>query len=1475
MSTSSFAGSPELRAGGGGGDTETPLRGTARPTWTSREHWDETFGNEQRDEALVLRTDGPRKDEDRPRLLPLTHSGLRRTLDLRSARQASLVERLETKSCTFQVNGGSAPDACVEPASVRPGPVRKEGKISTDVNHEPRLATNLTNPCSRAQELNGPLIPPSVSQSRSCPGSLTGTRKDIEQNVRFENPPRCWDTSGSPGAMLSSTMVSVLAPPWSSRPRRTKRFDETDNPAENHEHGFRSIQSRRGIGLDIPRSVSFLDTRRNTVDWSAKSDPSSLDFESKRKMTQTVSLDLSGTSPSPSSLSPWSPLLLDPNEQRSPQTGQQKHHQERLSSLNSKPTTSTLLLSIRRLNSNNTNANTSFVFPEVSFSSPGHQNRKLLPPHLSQSSFNNNEPERPRTLLSPSSVYQRTTKTGPVLSPASSAHGDGSFGLSHLSPASSKNTEERQHFSYDHPALVKMRSLPRRTTLTNTSWWQQVSQEVGTKDEPDADNRRRVVRDNNNAVVCKGNMNLAARMQPPESKRINSERRDSNGDNRELQRTQSMPDCLPTSKMSRAPPQLTLRHAMDPNKRDVSHTSFTEHLTEKQPRTLNPPTDGSSRSKPGISPTSPFGQPPPKSTFSFQAPVSSKAGAQTSDFSNKANFSPLGFERSYACLPKPFRSKTESSLVSKVEPFTRKKGAPRSPSTLSSCLLTPPATPGSPSPRSETATLKVKGILTNSPENKPKKPSLKVEKKRERRVTWGDSADVQCSEPDSPSPPRPPQSAPSSVSSLRTESPEGRSSPVCSSDNKAFSTEVGRGEKCRSLSSDSAEREENKAACEALNLDQAAPPSLPADFSSGFKLRYSAPPYSTLVSSRQTQGEKKAVFSLSHAPQTSSNADLHVPLLTSRASQPFSFQRANATQESPAHGLLDADTANNNHIKEFTNNQIQFLDNRVQVKSESLSGDDGHTSSSTFVTETIVYSIKCKGEPRSSTPKCLQQSLSVLVSAETEVQPGGRLDPSSDCESSNGSMKESVGRNKSCSADVGDERSPKKGRGPPKSSALSRSESERVGRSYKVDQMFSKLRQKFSKRSDDDSAFPWKWRRNSQTPSVSGTSDVSDNSADGTRSAEKKVASEDAKTEEAKKPAENRYAIVPALAFGETKAEKDFPDWTEKSTQGDEDEQKPESQVHLTVHSPDAVPSAAFLTQCRKSASSPRSPFSPFASLSPVSPFSSPDGTDDSVFYSPKPRRRRDSSSPCEPREEISLGGSRRRRASTGPPSSSPGTDASSYADLKYGIEPGKSFSVSSVLSSRPSGPGRISTGSRFMSVGDLSQTASPASGHGGDLYQGSLPPDWTGDFCSLPVYGVHVSDFPCDSSKMRSRSLPRSLTRRLANWSSGVPPLPSASAAPSKQARLRAPGVNICQLDWDAEGPPTPPPTPPLSPVSKRMSRPPSLSPGADGQASRGHLPSRSYRSSLSTFDESSDSSSDTTTDDEYYLEEGKETEL
>lgn len=667
--------------------------------------------------------------------------------------------------------------------------------------------------------------------------------------------------------------------------------------------------------------------------------------------------------------------------------------------------------------------------------------------------------------------------------------------------------------------------------------------------------------------------------------------------------------------------------------------------------------------------------------------------------------------------------------------------------------------------------------------------------------------------------------------------------------------------------------------------------------------------------------------------------------------QPMSLplpQNKNAVQESSMCGVSQRDQVNNNYSKNISQNhqngRILLVDNRVHIGPKSQQDDD-----STCVTETLVYSIKSKVDTaaqKNTGPVSLQHTVNTPVSVETRLSQqshtaqskGAASEPCShsnqsssggsstesqslDDEHCNRRMKESKSR--FFSVESNNEQSPKRSRFVLKksvstpNSSLSRSDSERANKTNKrMDQVLNKLKQTFStKRSDDDASFPWKWKRGSQTP-IGRMQDISN--SDKTpeeREQEREVVLQNTeKGTEENRWTQSRYTLMPSLAIGNA-TETDQEDLNACV----ENMSESKTQAHLTVHSPtthqfdlktdnktdykqqtsnrflscrdpspgrSSNPSSGNPAQFRKSTSSPRSPFSPFTSLSPLSPFSSSDVTDDSVFYSPKLQRRRESSSPREPGEGISLSGPRRGRASTGPPHAAPGPDkehlSSSYADLKYGIEPGRSFSVSSVLSSRPSGPGRISTGSRFMSMGDLSESALTCEGTGQDF-------DWTTEYDRGLTSDRRTPSFSCDPGKMRSRSLPRSLTRRLANWSSETYASSPVTATTSKLSPLAwSPKMNT-EFAWDTDGPPTPPPTPPLSPVSRRISKPslssstlPLLSssgPPQESQSSRGRLPSRGYTSSLCTFEESSDSGSDTTTDDEYYLETGegdeKETEL
>lgn len=1730
-----------------------------------------------------------------------------------------------------QVNGRtSSPETSVEAPNVSPlseaipFPAKKEDDDHNELEITRDLSRTgaFSNSDFGTRKRNGLHVLSCGSQPRACTGSVTrvALKENLKDVTKPANRADLQDVADDrSGAMLSSTVVTVLAPHWTGRLRRSKRFDGSggseaqgnaqDGTSAAASRGFQQPQGQRGVesvlagGAENQLRVPFSDLRRNTVGWSTKSEP--LCLESKREMIKTVSLDVNSgrmdkrkierasLSPLPTSASSVSQPFAGQSEQRK---NLQAVHQGGHSSLSSKPTTSNVLLSLRR-GSNGKNLNATCALSEAKpsplSSFPSDPSEKLFTAPLSQSFLNNNEQERPKQLLSPSSVSYRAAETSPVLSPSPSSLREQNmsdrffFSTSEGKPFSQQSqtinriqsslppsqsflgkgpSESQQNcwdsdrstslFSetsvslprqstFDSSAQVKTHAIPKRTTLKQTSWWKQITQEgnsplslkdtTNNKDKPNTtsvppsnknsdtispsqpDNKRvgspvNNNRDNNNTKsVGTGNNNLFMRTQGGTQHLIqrntgNSPDRDlhrpvkqqyGSNVNREYQKPHSVSDILSSSKISRAPAQTSLSQPKDPSKYDANMSEVPP--TVQSPRSSDTPTESKFKNnyyppKTNSTPASPHSRDSQRFTsaslsLDFTSPLSGKAhtsqnasGPQTSKMksgfsyhshslssqasihtssyaastgssSQKSNFTsnslvtPLGFERSYASVPKPFHPKTAPGLMSTVSSVSKRDyssiaSASSSSSTGShplattasgssllipavtsaiasspisatvSSLLTPPLTPVITSTSSETSSPKGEGKLSSSPKKESNKLGPGGEKKRVRRVTWDDSVDVQHSEPVAVKKPESSQgqttpqaasrylrNAPSIFSFLRSNTSTS-SSPLCSPEPKTSSIEVGKAGKYRSLSSDSAdltfresERSKQRADATIFNLGRqdvttpmqertlsvesgtvqlrsSAPLSLPPDFPSGYKVRYSCPPYSTLMSTRMAQGETKTRSPLlsqasqsNYIPHHSVNTD-RVSAMTLSASKPpmspttpssslsLPLQKKPAKQESPKIGIPEPHQAINNHSRDKSQDRkLLLVDNRVQIRPPSLQGDkEDSLHTATYVTETLVYSIQCKVDQSiattATTPNALQHSTNTPVSVETKLSQqshtgqnkgaagepcchSGQSSSSSSAESqsqekeeSSRSVKETLmGKSRFFSVDVNSEQNTKRSRFALKksvstpNSSLSRSESDRAKSNNKVDQVFSKLKQKFSTR-----------RSASQAPSVSGSSDVSSVS-DATVESRKPpeeavpekimVLNDSKETEGSNRWTQNRYILIPSSAANSS--------WSETSPlETDQDMQnacaektsEKKAPVYLTVHGPtmdhfdldqeeidykatnqhlssrDPSPSrnpASF----RRSTPSPRSPFSPFSSLSPLSPFSSSDITDDSVFYSPKLHRRRESSSPCEPGEGISLGVSRRSRASTGPPCASPGHDkenlASSYADLKYGIEPGKSFSVSSVLSSRPSGPGRISTGSRFMSVGDLSQSALSCGSNSRDLDQWSAKPEWRTAFDCQAANDGRMSYFPGDPGQMRSRSLPRSLTRCLANWSSGDPSHHVNTTA-SKPAHLRSPNMNSCHFAWDTEGPPTPPPTPPLSPVSRRMSRPPSLSSPtfpsssgalqpADSQSSRGHLPSRGYVSSLGTFDESSDSNSDTTTDDEYYLEidgDGeKETEL
>ncbi|XP_065114342.1 uncharacterized protein [Paramisgurnus dabryanus] len=220
------------------------------------------------------------------------------------------------------------------------------------------------------------------------------------------------------------------------------------------------------------------------------------------------------------------------------------------------------------------------------------------------------------------------------------------------------------------------------------------------------------------------------------------------------------------------------------------------------------------------------------------------------------------------------------------------------------------------------------------------------------------------------------------------------------------------------------------------------------------------------------------------------------------------------------------------------------------------------------------------------------------------------------------------------------------------------------------------------------------------------------------------------------------------------------------------------------------------------------------SSVGPPSPFNlfdddSEDVQNDSVFYSPVSKK---SNSLCESDNFFQLSTAK-----------SPVRQnlirshlSSSCVNLKYGLSNGRSFSVSSVVSSRPSGPGRIST----SSVSDLSSLDSRF--------------DSPFNISFSPTYG--------SKSVTSNQSQPGCTDFR----------------NPDEQENF-----------WDD---PTPPPSPPFS-SSRRISQA-AVSPirtTPDSPSPRRLLSSRSYSTSLPVFEESGSD----TSEDEYYLDNGGDDDL
>ncbi|XP_077410924.1 uncharacterized protein LOC144040531 [Vanacampus margaritifer] len=1473
--------------------------------------------------------------------------------------------------------------------------------------------------------------------------------------------------------MLSSAMVTVLAPSYSGRLRRSKRFDTTGSletlphfaGVANSEAASRPQDYSQRFNMSQAQSrTPFLSTRQNTTGWSTKCVPQNLDYELERKGNRTLSLD--GSSKATEIKKAQASTTWDQYVQKmTPQDG----HPVRRSSLSSKPTTSSLLLSLRRINSQSMNSNNpapSEVVKPMPLKSG--QDAKLFSTQVTQPFRKTLERERFKPLRSSLTVSPMAPEPQPVSSPSltnDSKRGTSKTSLFFSSPINKITTDtpkqlqtmnraqprlssstqtflsqpptdnennrigsgrglslfsdssgpSHKHIQYD-AGVPSERGAPSRNTPGSSSGrWQQNSQKGGSPtpvltDTPNIINKPNtplIPLFNNNcdtaALSLTNNKSLNCQISNSSSNRgttepvcngsINPVMKRGTGrviENHsdyllgrvgfakqlyesslkklEAQKSPSLPDARPLSQpnnsMKRDVSNVSIKAnpespASPDNKyRNDQSSLMTNNTHQTTTNKQCPPLHSTNTLKNQAAPSKNVSgfSPNPTASPSFQSkPDSFRSNVNTSSVIGSTSQPKvpdiattnalLDFIERYDATSKPFQPKDVSRHVPTVNasPATPTKVTSANTLTITSPLQTPSATTISP-------TRKAGGILTHQSE-KDNKKSASVHGKRVKHVMWEDSENFEPTKSPEPSVPTSPLSrsrsqrlirAPSIFSFLRSSSQNTKNTPLCTTPRKT-NLQVGKGEKYRSLSSDSVDPtsreggERKQSSSNAMSCDQerreptpcrlqrsrslqadeflyqTSARSPPPDFSNGYKIRYSPPPYTTLISSR---GEtKKATPRTSLFPNLNSNSKytsnhpLHSHSVADATSlslrnppKPSSpLQNKTLSHENLLYGVSQTNEINNNNYKSTCRNQqtgrLLLIESRVDVIPQSLQSLKMDVTASTPKNANPESQLFTKTLPSVEAKPSEQSHRTLSHSNQSSSDSSSTESRSVGDDVGNKRMKESVmAKFKLFSADSNNEQSPKRRRFVGKKSvSVPNSENEKANKtSNKMDQVINKLRQTFSTKRPDDELQPRKSRPASETPSVSGVSDASDATVEGNRIAEPK---DDKRAKHGEEWAQNRYSLIPTLSVQNSMTENEFFIWPDKSSPKEQnkihfgpqklsdptDVKNRSTNCLLSVDpSPSRSPKLAGgqCTKFGKSTSSSKSPFSPFSSFSPHSPFSSPDVADDNVFYSPKIQRRRETSSPCEPVEGISLVGPRRSRASTGPPSTGPIQDeASCYADLKYGIEPGRSVSVSSVLSSRPSRPGRISTGPRFMSVDDLSES-DPTYGRADEDFN-----QWLERNCNHRPISQMQSDFPSDGGKMRSRSLPRSLTRRLAQWSSGVSVCPPADATASMSPHLWNPKRNTCHFDWETVSPPTPPPTPPLSPQARRMSKP--LSPNVpsptgepvDSQSPRLHLPTRGYVSNLSAFEESTDSSSDTTTDDEYYLEksddEEKETEL
>ncbi|KAK6293004.1 hypothetical protein J4Q44_G00365050 [Coregonus suidteri] len=525
----------------------------------------------------------------------------------------------------------------------------------------------------------------------------------------------------------------------------------------------------------------------------------------------------------------------------------------------------------------------------------------------------------------------------------------------------------------------------------------------------------------------------------------------------------------------------------------------------------------------------------------------------------------------------------------------------------------------------------------------------------------------------------------------------------------------------------------------------AAPLSLP-NFESFYKPRISSPPYSTLKSSSPTLGE------VTHT--TSPQPLLSPP--TSPQHYPFYSHHRARSQNSSKIVALEMDCVNNNS-KQTSQENVETLVYRISKVDSSAILDSirpaqpcfpRHTPDTRVVTEIksnehsrlpsqhsqVIGSPSCQSYQSSNDSGALDTEKvvckrerfpkSAVAPLQTQSPKKGLFSLRSKRDNVVGTPAANLPRN----PEMPQTEKPKK-------------ESEKSQKeSSKMDLVLSRLRQTFRVKCLDEE----RRKRTPQPLSVRGASDsdVTESSGSSDR-AEEERKEKWRENDEVLKPSnsfwagsehtsdmtkENEHSQFEGFKDNEEARNRDQPrvmDLPQFEAYKDESVTKPKNQPSSREISPtrrqfDAYkeesisrarkqpPQRAFssvrcqpwdqsrsatLPAYRTSSGSPRNTFSVFH-------FSHKDSENDNVFHIPRFPQRKKTTSLCEPGDRgfgsgVGQHGSEGRLASF-----------SSCADLKYGLEAVRSFSVTSVLSSRPSGPGRISTGPRVSSVSDLTYPA-------------------------------------------------------------------------------------------------------------------------------------------------------------------------